>query len=88
MSCSGEMRFPGSPWQRPGENAYVIARVCAGESLLHRLRSWVAQVGLLTSGPVQHPFLASGLPCPFHSCCQLNIPRASTSAYTGAMFAV
>ena len=72
--------------QRPGEKAYVIARVCAGLSLLHIARREVAHVGpLLTSGPVQQPFFSSGLPWPLYSCCQLNMPRARTSSYTAAI---
>lgn len=81
MSCSGLTSALGSPLQPPGENAYVIARVCAGELAEQSARSVGAHVGpWRTSGDVQQPFFADGLPWPFHICCHENIPRASTSS--------
>ena len=81
MSCSGYVRLLGSPLHPPGEKEYVIARVCAGLSLVQSARSVVAHVAPgRTSGLVQQPFFSEGEPWPFHICCHENMPRASTSS--------
>ena len=62
-------------------NTDFIRRVCAGLLAEQSERSDVAQLApLRTSGEVQHPFLSSGLPCPFHICCHENMPRCRISS--------